>query len=311
MDVPLREFKIMTEKEEIQPKNIIPGDPGGAGHRSMIEVEGLTKNYGLVRAVDHVSFKIPPGQVFGLLGPNGAGKTTTIKILTTLSIPDSGRCWIDGVEVIKDPFSVKGRIGVVPQENNLDRDLTAYENLQIYAWLHRVKQAREEIQSLLQAVDLWERKDSVVSQFSGGMQRRLLLARALLPKPPVLFLDEPSIGLDPQIRRQMWDMIRKTKIEGRTIVLTTHYIEEAEALCDRVGILSKGRLIALDAPRSLKAIVGEYVVEFINPEGKLVQQICRNPEEAHALARQRENGVTVRKTNLEDVFIKLTGERIE
>ncbi len=164
---------------------------------------------------------------------------------------------------------------------------------------------------MLQAVDLWDRKDSVVSHFSGGMQRRLLLARALLPKPLVLFLDEPSIGLDPQIRRQMWDMIRATKIEGRTIVLTTHYIEEAEALCDRVGILSRGRLIALDTPASLKATVGEYVVEFISPEGRLLQEIRRNSEDAHALARSRENGVTVRKTNLEDVFIQLTGERIE
>ena len=277
----------------------------------MIEADGLTKNYGPVRAVDGVSFQIPAGQVFGLLGPNGAGKTTTIKMLTTLSLPDSGRGQIDGFDVVKDPLAVKTRIGVVPQENNLDRDLTAYENLFIYGMLHGVKKARQEIDALLRAVELWDRKDSVVAHFSGGMQRRLLLARALLPKPVVLFLDEPSIGLDPQIRRQMWDMIRKTKIEGRTVVLTTHYIEEAETLCDRVAILSRGRLIALDSPNNLKKIVGEYVVEFITPEGKLVQQICRNPEEAHVLARQRENGVTIRKTNLEDVFIKLTGERIE
>jgi ABC-2 type transport system ATP-binding protein len=277
----------------------------------MIEVESLVKNYPPVRAVDRVSFKIPAGQVFGLLGPNGAGKTTTIKMLTTLTIPDSGRCFIDSFDVVENPLDIKMRIGVVPQENNLDRELTAYENLLIYAWLHRMKDPGEEIEIMLRAVDLWERKDSVVANFSGGMQRRLLLARALLPRPQVLFLDEPSIGLDPQIRRQMWDMIRKTKIEGRTIVLTTHYIEEAEALCDRVGILSKGRLIALDTPQSLKAMVGEYVVESISLEGKLLQQICRNPEEAHRLARQRENGVTIRKTNLEDVFIKLTGERIE
>jgi ABC-2 type transport system ATP-binding protein len=277
----------------------------------MIEAEALIKDYGRIRAVDRVSFKIPAGEVFGLLGPNGAGKTTTIKMLTTLTIPDSGRCRIDGLDVVKNPVAIKRRIGVVPQENNLDRDLTAYENLFIYARLHRMENPREEIEAMLRAVDLWERKDSVVGNFSGGMQRRLLLARALLPKPPVLFLDEPSIGLDPQIRRQMWAMIRKTKIEGRTLVLTTHYIEEAEALCDRVGILSRGRLIALDAPRNLKAIVGEYVVEFIDPEGELRQQICRNPEEAHALAKRRENGVTIRKTNLEDVFIRLTGERIE
>jgi ABC-2 type transport system ATP-binding protein len=284
---------------------------GVPGKQFMIEAEGLTKSYGPIRAVDRVSFKIPPGQVFGLLGPNGAGKTTTIKMLTTLSIPNSGRCSISGFDVAKNPLAIKMRIGVVPQENNLDRELTAYENLLIYAWLHRVEDRKKKIEAMLHAVDLWERKDSVVANFSGGTQRRLLLARALLPKPLVLFLDEPSIGLDPQIRRQMGDMIRKTKIEGRTIILTTHYIEEAEALCDRVGILSRGRLISLDSPQNLKALVGEYIVEFITPEGKLIQQICKNAEEAHGLAKQRENGVTIRRTNLEDVFIKLTGERIE
>lgn len=287
-----------------------PGSMGKA-ERVMIEAHGLTKTYGSIRAVDGVSFQIPPGQVFGLLGPNGAGKTTTIKMLTTLSRPDSGKGWIDGLDVVQNPLAAKLRFGVVPQENNLDRELTAWENLWIYGWLHRMVGAKKEIETMLRTVDLWDRKDSVVGSFSTGMQRRLLLARALLPKPPVLFLDEPSIGLDPQIRRQMWDMIRKTKIEGRTVVLTTHYIEEAEALCDRVGILARGRLIALDTPQNLKAIVGEYIVEFINPEGKLIQNICRSPEEAHALAKTRENGVTIRKTNLEDVFIKLTGERIE
>jgi ABC-2 type transport system ATP-binding protein len=232
-------------------------------------------------------------------------------MLTTLSIPNSGRCSINGFDVVKNPLAIKMCIGVVPQENNLDRELTAYENLLIYAWLHRVEDSKRKIGAMLHAVDLWERKDSVVANFSGGMQRRLLLARALLPKPLVLFLDEPSIGLDPQIRRQMGDMIRKTKIEGRTIILTTHYIEEAEALCDRVGILSRGRLISLDSPQNLKALVGEYIVEFITAEGKLNQQICKNADEAHGLAKRREDGVTIRRTNLEDVFIKLTGERIE
>ena len=300
----------MSERKNSE-KRTTPMNVNESPPKFMIEAESLTKNYGPILAVDRVSFKILPGQVFGLLGPNGAGKTTTIKMFTTLSIPNSGRCLIDDFDVVKNPLAIKLRIGVVPQENNLDRDLTAYENLLIYGQLHRVKDIRRGTEDMLRAVDLWERKDSVVTNFSGGMQRRLLLARALLPKPLVLFLDEPSIGLDPQIRRQMWDMIRMTKIEGRTIVLTTHYIEEAEALCDRVGILSKGRMIALDSPQNLKAIVGEYVVEFISPEGRLIQQICRNPEEAHALARQRENGVTIRRTNLEDVFIKLTGERIE
>jgi ABC-2 type transport system ATP-binding protein len=277
----------------------------------MIEAFALTKNYAEVRAVDQVSFMIPQGEVFGLLGPNGAGKTTTIKMLTTLSKPDSGQCRIDGFDVVKNAFDIKGRIGVVPQENNLDRELTAFENLMIYGMLHKVKDRDEEIKAALMMVDLWDRKDSLVIHFSGGMQRRLLLARALLPQPSILFLDEPSIGLDPQIRRQMWDMIRRTKIQGRTVILTTHYIEEAENLCDRVGILSRGRLIALDRPANLKASVGEFIVEQINREGKLIQNICKSPDEARKLAKNKEEGVTIRKSNLEDVFIKLTGERIE
>jgi ABC-2 type transport system ATP-binding protein len=277
----------------------------------MIEAFELTKNYGDVRAVDQVSFTIPQGEVFGLLGPNGAGKTTTIKMLTTLSKPDSGQCTIDGFDVVKNAFDIKGRIGVVPQENNLDRELTAFENLLIYGMLHKVKDRNKEIKTALMMVDLWDRKDSLVDHFSGGMKRRLLLARALLPQPSILFLDEPSIGLDPQIRRQMWDMIRRTKIQGRTVILTTHYIEEAENLCDRVGILSRGRLIALDPPANLKASVGEFIVEQINREGKLIQNICKSPEEARELAKNKEEGVTIRKSNLEDVFIKLTGERIE
>jgi len=277
----------------------------------MIEADKLSKSYGRVRAVNGVSFAIPNGEVFGLLGPNGAGKTTIIKTFTTLTKPDSGRCFIEGIDVAANPIEVKGLIGVVPQENNLDRELTAYENLRIYSLLHNVKEIEAKIDGALQVVGLNDRRDSLAHHFSGGMQRRLLLARALLPEPKVLFLDEPSIGLDPQIRRQMWDVIRKTRIEGRTVVLTTHYIEEAELLCDRVGILAKGELVALDTPAHLKAYVGEYIVELIDPDGKLVQHICKTREEAHIVAKQMTNGVTVRKSNLEDVFIKLTGERIE
>ncbi|HCX89040.1 MAG TPA: ABC transporter [Deltaproteobacteria bacterium] len=277
----------------------------------MIEVENLTKKYGNIKAVDAVSFEISRGEVFGLLGPNGAGKTTIIKMLTTLSRPDAGRCMLDKISIVENPFEIKKRIGVVPQENNLDRELTAYENLLIYGMLHKVEELKKKIRGALQMVDLWGRKDSVVSGFSGGMQRRLLLSRALLTEPFILFLDEPSIGLDPQIRRQMWDVIRKTRIDGRTVVITTHYIEESEALCDRVGILSKGKLIALDSPENLKAMVGEYVVERVDGNGRLIQHICRDREAAHGLARDSETPVTIRKSNLEDVFIKLTGERIE
>ena len=277
----------------------------------MIEVDGLTKSYGRIKAVDGVSFTITDGEVFGLLGPNGAGKTTIIKMLTTLTKPDGGKCSIDGIDASVRPIELKRLIGVVPQENNLDRELTAYENLYIYSLFHNVENREVKIDEALRIVGLSERRDSLAHHFSGGMQRRLLLARALLPDPKVLFLDEPSIGLDPQIRRQMWDVIRKTRIEGRTVVLTTHYIEEAELLCDRVGILARGRLIVLNSPAKLKACVGEYIVEFIAPDGKLVQHMCKTRDEAHEVAKGLADGVTVRKSNLEDVFIKLTGERIE
>ena len=178
-------------------------------------------------------FSIGRGEVFGLLGPNGAGKTTTIKMLTLLARPTSGDATIDGLNIVSDKKAIKQCISVVPQENNIDRELTAHENLLIYSMLHSVPDREAKIRTSLELVDLWDRHDDVVSKFSGGMQRRLLIARALLAEPSVLFLDEPSIGLDPQIRRQMWDIIRKTRIDGGTVLITTHYIEEAEALCDR------------------------------------------------------------------------------
>jgi ABC-2 type transport system ATP-binding protein len=278
----------------------------------MIVLRNLSKTYGNICAVKNLSFSIGRGEVFGLLGPNGAGKTTTIKMLTLLAHQTSGEAVIDGLNILADQRTIKQRISVVPQENNLDRELTAYENLLIYSMLHSVPEREKKIRACLELVDLWDRRDGVVGKFSGGMQRRLLIARALLTEPSVLFLDEPSIGLDPQIRRHMWDIIRKTKIDGRTVLITTHYIEEAEALCDRVGILAKGRLIALDTPMKLKAQVGEYVVEHVNGEGKLIQRICGCRKEAHLMAQRiSDHRVTIRESNLEDVFIKLTGERIE
>jgi ABC-2 type transport system ATP-binding protein len=277
----------------------------------MIRISGLTKQYGPITAVRDISLEIGRGEVFGLLGPNGAGKTTTIKMLTVLSVPSSGNASIEGFDITSGRDDIKKRISVMPQENNLDRDLTAYENLLIYSMLHSVMDRERKISECLELVDLWDRRDSVVSGFSGGMQRRLLIARALITEPSVLFLDEPSIGLDPQIRRQMWDIIRKTRIDGRTVVLTTHYIEEAEALCDRVGILAKGRLIAMDTPANLKSQVGAYVVEYVNGEGRLIQRMCKSRCEANTEAGGVEHRVTIRESNLEDVFISLTGERIE
>jgi ABC-2 type transport system ATP-binding protein len=278
----------------------------------MIKVEGLVKYYGKIKAVDGISFEIKQGEIFGLLGPNGAGKTTTVKILTTLTKPDTGKCFINGFDVIKEPYEIRKFIGVVPQENNLDRDLTVYENLFIYGKLHKVKDLKVKIRNLLEMMGLWERKDTLVSKLSGGMQRRLLLARALLSDPKVLFLDEPSIGLDPQIRRHLWEIIKKAKSEGKTIFLTTHYIEEAEALCDRVGILSKGKLIALGAPSELKKSVGNFTVEYyMDKEGSIKLWMFKTKEEAYEFAKKNDLPLIIRETNLEDVFIKLTGERIE
>ncbi len=276
----------------------------------MIEINNLSRRYGAVKAVDGVTLSIEKGEVFGLLGPNGAGKTTLIKMLTLLSRPDSGSWTIAGLDASRRT-RIKRLIGVMPQENNLDRELTARENLLIYGMLYGIDALERRIAETLESVGLLDRKDSPVADFSGGMQRRLLLGRALMTEPAVVFLDEPSIGLDPQIRRQMWDLIRKARIQGRTVVITTHYIEEAEALCDRVAVLSKGSLIALDSPAGLKTRVGEYVVEFVNDEGRLIQHMYRTREEAGNGAKQIENGVRIRASNLEDVFIKLTGERLE
>ena len=278
---------------------------------TMILAQGLSKSYGTVKAVDSIDLAIDKGEVFGLLGPNGAGKTTTIKMLTALSRPDAGTCRIGGHDTKKWPPEAKRLIGVMPQENNLDRELTARENLLIYGMLHGVGDLARRIADTLILVGLAERDHSLASHLSGGMQRRLLLGRALMTDPAILFLDEPSIGLDPQIRHQMWDIIRKARIDGRTVVITTHYIEEAESLCDRIGIMVKGRLIALGTPSDLKTRVGNYVVEFVNGEGHLVQHMYRTRGEAQNGAGHIEEAVTIRRSNLEDVFIELTGERLE
>jgi ABC-2 type transport system ATP-binding protein len=277
----------------------------------MITIENLTKEYGNVRALDDLSLNINRGEIFGLLGPNGAGKSTTVKILNTLVKPTSGRATLDGIDVVKNPLAIKQRIGVVPQENNLDRDLTAFENLKIYGLLHRVADLLPKIQENLKSVDLWDRRNDLVQTFSGGMQRRLLIARAELGNPQVLFLDEPTIGLDPQIRREIWNRIRRIRKQGGTVLLTTHYIEEAEALSDRVGILAKGQLIALDTAANLKKMVGEYVVEYVGKDGSTVYQMCRSREDAQCHLEAAENNMVFRKANLEDVFVRLTGEKIE
>jgi ABC-2 type transport system ATP-binding protein len=275
----------------------------------MIETFELTKQYPKTLAVDRLSLTVAAGEIFGLLGPNGAGKTTTIRMLTTLTKPTSGWARISGFDVVQQPLKVKELISVCPQEINVDRELTAYENLLVFGKLYDLQDLKARIAVALEFGDLADRAQDRVQTFSGGMQRRLLIARAFLSSPRVLFLDEPTVGLDPQVRRQVWDMIRRLKTEGVTVMLTTHYIEEAEALCDRVGILSHGRLIALDAPGALNEQVGGFVVESLD-RGRKKYLLVKDKEAAYALAQSEPEGVIIRETNLEDVFIKLTGERL-
>ncbi|GAW92194.1 ABC transporter ATP-binding protein [Calderihabitans maritimus] len=277
----------------------------------MIEIRGLNKNYGQLRAVVDLNLKIEEGEIFGLLGPNGAGKTTTIRMLTMLTRPTSGEAFIAGYEVSRDLGRVKQVIGVVPQHMNLDQELTARENLELHGRLHKMPAAerRRRTAELLAFVELADRADDLVSKFSGGMKRRLMIARGLMHRPRVLFLDEPTIGLDPQARRRIWDLVRQMNGDGVTVLLTTHYIEEAELLCHRVGIMDHGRLIALGTPAELKERVGRFVVESLNG-GQAAYTLCRTREEALRHAGQLAGGVTIRETSLEDVFIQLTGRRV-
>ena len=275
----------------------------------MIDVAHLSKHYQEIVALDDLTLQINSGEIFGLLGPNGAGKTTLIKILTGLTRPTKGWAKIAGFDVVRQPLEIKRLIGVSPQEITLDKELTAYENLLIYGKLHQVPDIKSRIRTLLETGDLTERAHHRVREFSGGMQRRLLMLRAIMSRPQVLFLDEPTVGLDPQIRRQLWDFITQFRSDGITVLLTTHYIEEADILCDRVGILNRGRLIALDTPQALKARTGGYTVESLQ-NGRRHYEFVQDREEAQRRSLADPQGVIVRRVNLEDVFLKLTGESL-
>jgi ABC-2 type transport system ATP-binding protein len=277
---------------------------------TMIAIDHLSKRYHQdILALDDLTLHIDGGEIFGLLGPNGAGKTTLIKILTGLTRPTQGTATIAGFDVVRQPMEVKKMIGVSPQEINLDKELTAYENLLIYGKLHQVPDIKSRIEELLEVGELTDRARHRVREFSGGMQRRLLMVRAIMSRPRVLFLDEPTVGLDPQVRRHLWDLITQFKEDGITVLLTTHYIEEAEILCDRVGILNRGRLIALDTPQTLTARTGGYTVESVR-NGRRHYEFVQDREEANRRVLTEAHGVTIRRTNLEDVFLKLTGESL-
>ncbi len=277
----------------------------------MIITENLGKRYGKTLALVDLSLHVRKGEFFGYLGPNGAGKTTTVRILTTLTRPTTGHASIGGHDLQLDPLRAKGLIGVVPQAINLDMELSAWENLLIHGLLYRMR--REEIKRQAEKWAAFVGLQSVlgrpVRSFSGGMKRRLSIARALLHGPRVLFMDEPTIGLDPAGRRELWGLLKRIRQEGATIFLTTHYIEEAEALCDRVGILDRGRLIALGAPSALIASAGKVVVDVFDDE-TLTSHFFPDRESAGRYAASVRGAATIRKANLEDVFVKLTGRRV-
>lgn len=307
-----------------------------------IEVSGITKRFGPITAVDNVSFDVIEGEIFGFLGPNGAGKTTLIRILTTLLKPTEGGAMVACCDVAKEPEKVRREIGVVPQAMTSDLDLTGYENMDIYGRFYGIssKERKERIKYLLEMVGLTARADDLVAAYSGGMRRRLEVARVLVHRPKILFLDEPTIGLDPQSRHVVWDFLRKLR-EGdtMTVFLTTHYMEEAETLCNRVAIIDSGKIIAIGSPDELKSqIPGNDIISltFENLSEDIVGRIkdltfVHNVNiEDNNLRIYVDNGAlnlpllideiksfggkilsaTIHEQSLEDVFIHYTGKSI-
>ena len=248
----------------------------------MIRVHELVKTYGEFRAVDNISFTVPAGEIFAFLGPNGAGKTTTIKMLTTLLKPTSGSLTLDGLSPSTHQTEVRKRFGIVFQDPSLDGDLTAYENMDIHGVLYAVpsRVRAERIETLLKLFELWERRESLVKTFSGGMKRRLEIARGFLHTPKILFLDEPTLGLDPQSRNQLWGHVKKlNESEKTTVFLTTHYMDEAERVAQRIAIIDHGKIVAQGTPDELKTQTKTDSLEaaFLALTGNSIRDESANP----------------------------------
>ena len=297
----------------------------------IITATGLVKKFGDITAVDGISFEVRKGEVFGFLGPNGAGKTTTMKMIACVSPRTSGSLRVFGLDPDEMPAGIKMRLGVVPQETNLDPDFTTYGNLLAYSRYFDIPDplARKRIEELLGFVQLQEKRDVTIEKLSGGMKRRLILARALVNNPDLLILDEPTIGLDPQARHLIWEKLKLLQSQGNTIVLTTHYLDEAARLCDRLVIMDNGKILVLGSPEELvKQYVGSEVVEVEKTDDVLAclaglgiayevtgDMIQIATESARELARRLleeclPKKVMTRPATLEDVFLKLTGRTL-
>jgi ABC-2 type transport system ATP-binding protein len=301
----------------------------------VIETYGLTKNYGKITAVNDLEISIEEGEIFGLLGPNGAGKTTIIKMLATLLEPTSGTATVNGFDIKKQPARVRESIGIIFQEPSSDELLTGYENIKLYAMMYGLPKDQIQTRSAeaLKLVELTDRKDDLVKHYSGGMRRRLEIARSLIHRPKVLFLDEPTLGLDPRGRENMWNYILKLVKELKmTVLLTTHYMEEADTLANRIGIIDRGKIAILDSPKALKRILGgdvvtikakalnieeirklSYVTDVTqeNDETKIIIENVSENLQPLLAALGKIDSVQVRNTTLNDVFLSFTGRQIQ
>lgn len=277
-------------------------------------LQNVHKVYNNVAVVDDLSLTIEPGEIFGLLGPNGAGKSTTIRMVTTLTKPTQGDVVVAGYDVVRQPFGVKQQIGVVLQQTSVDIDLTVWENMEFHGRMHHIPnpQRQQEISRWLEYVELFDRRKDLVKTLSGGMKRRLQIARALLHQPQILFLDEPTVGLDPQTRRRLWEIIKGLNQQGMTILLTTHYMEEVEYLCDRIGIMDSGKLIELGTLAELRQHHGEGLVMKQNGD-RWDYQFFPTMQDAKLFLEQQpdKTGMMLRPSNLEDIFVELTGRNLD
>ena len=300
----------------------------------LVNAENLTKKFGDLTAVDNIDFEIFKGENFGFLGPNGAGKTTIMKMIQGVSPLSDGKLTLAGMDIAEQARTIKEIVGVAPQEDNLDPDFTVFQNLTVYARYFDIpkEKARTRADELLKFMQLEEKRDVVMTELSGGMRRRLILARALMNDPRILILDEPTTGLDPQARHLIWTKIRSLKKHGVTVILTTHYMEEAAQLCDRIIIMDQGKIIEKGEPVQLvKEHVGEEVLEVLNSEesmaclkkyfpdaridivGDKIQAFANKPRGilAKILEEASFRGALIRDSNLEDVFLKLTGRSLK